>query len=147
LLGTGYLVSPGRPEELEREERAVGGMAGSGLGKALELAREATGIEPTTFIGERAFMGRALDKQLGKALKRLRAGEDPERVRRLHGWSPDPGGALAYEMSDKSAKLRPEGLEKFRRGETVTLGDLLDHPALFEAYPPSFSRPVQSLDP
>lgn len=147
LLGTGYLVSPGRPEELEREERAVGGMAGSGLGKALELAREATGIEPTTFIGERAFMGRALDKQLGKALKRLRAGEDPERVRRLHGWSPDPGGALTYEMSDKSAKLRPEGLEKFRRGETVTLGDLLDHPALFEAYPPSFSRPVQSLDP
>ena len=145
LLGGGYLTSPGLPED--RDGKAVGGLARSGIEKALELAKEATGIEPATFIGERAFMGKALKKQLEKAQRRLEAGEDPSRVRRLHGWSPDPQGVMTYEMSDKDAKFRPEGLEKFRKGETVTLGELLDHPSLFDAYPQSFSRPVESLNP
>lgn len=71
---------------------------------------------------------------LSTAEQRLAAGEDAETVRKETGWFKGKDGKWRFEISDREAKLNEA---VFANGDEfdVTLGELLDHPKLFAAYP------------
>lgn len=82
----------------------------------------------------------------GQAFRRLEAGEDPEVVRRETGWFRGDEGRMRYEISDSDAKFLwrdrltsyrfGNALASFRRDSSfVPLGELIQHEALFRAYP------------
>ncbi|QTD44551.1 PLxRFG domain-containing protein [Ottowia testudinis] len=82
---------------------------------------------------------------LTTAQERITAGEDAEAVRQDTGWHTGADGRWRFEISDHDAslKLTPEEFRTFARGDqAVSLGDLLDHPALFAAYPSLAEMPV-----
>lgn len=96
-----------------------------------------------SFAGARAATA---DKHaLVTAQDRLSAGEDAETVRRETGWFKGADGKWRYEISDKDAsmKIGRKGtpLKSFARDlvreldRPLRLSDVLDHPALFAAYP------------
>lgn len=87
---------------------------------------------------------------LNSAQQRLEAGEDAETVRKETGWYRGADGKWRFEISDKDAKLKKpfpsqgqawgDILDSQRKkpgffDKPATLGDLIDHPALFAAYP------------
>jgi hypothetical protein len=88
-----------------------------------------------SFAGQNA---KTADKfALATALERLEAGEDADAVRQGTGWHFGADGRAKFEISDRDAKLKadhfPDAAEMIGQGKTV--GDLLDHPKLFAAYP------------
>lgn len=72
---------------------------------------------------------------LENAQQRLAMGEDAETVRQETGWHVGADGRYRFEISDHDANLYGSG----NFGDTLmggdTLGDVLDHPRLFAAYP------------
>ena len=87
-----------------------------------------------SFVGQRAATADA--HALATAQERLDAGEDAESVRRDTGWFKGEDGKWRFEINDKDAKLiglRDDGDGKAHRNSD--LGEVLDHPALFAAYP------------
>lgn len=83
---------------------------------------------------------------LAMAEKRLADGEDAEKVRKETGWFKGVDGKWRFEISDADAKLKieaykgnplaPEVAQWTRENDRgPNLGDLIDHPALFAAYP------------
>ena len=97
-----------------------------------------------SFAGLRA---EAADQHaLASAQQRIESGEDAEAVRQDTGWFTGPDGKWRYEISDHEAKLKKPYPEKgqpwgdihkamMSRGVFSTVGSMLDHPALFAAYP------------
>lgn len=85
---------------------------------------------------------------------RLAAGELPEIVRRETGWFKGMDGKWRYEVSDAGAKMTDkarryveDGLDSVVAGdERLTLGDVLDHPKLYAAYPGLKDVPVYFYD-
>ena len=93
------------------------------------------------------------------ASKRLEAGESPDQVRKDTGWFRGADGKMRFEIDDSQASLKPLLPERSPSpfGETLAfgrkrkagwtfenqdvqpqdlfLGDVLDHPSLFKAYP------------
>ncbi|HWS26419.1 MAG TPA: LPD23 domain-containing protein [Xanthomonadales bacterium] len=93
-----------------------------------------------SFAGEKAQSADRLS--LDAARKRLDGGDDAELVRKDTGWSRGVDGKWRFEISDAQAHLRMQDLswgevEDLKRGNStgLPLGRLLDHPALFSAYP------------
>lgn len=98
--------------------------------------------------------------QLETAQKRLKAGESAERVRRETGWHMGVDGKWRFEIADDDAKLSINetgdtlgkamtGSQQWSAGDL--LGNLLDHPKLFAAYPSLRSmfvniRPADRMD-
>lgn len=75
-----------------------------------------------------------------EAAKMLRSGATKENVLENTGWFQGPEQAWRYEINDAPAKLRypmqdiaESGL--FTKPKLYNLGDILDHPELFKAYP------------
>ncbi|HHV49075.1 MAG TPA: hypothetical protein GXX56_08980 [Rhodocyclaceae bacterium] len=91
------------------------------------------------FAGQRA-QGADLHA-LDTAKQRIAAGENPETVRRDTGWFKGNDGKWRYEISDADAKFTgKDNLEQAAEADPyklaeLPLGDVLDHPALFAAYP------------
>jgi GNAT superfamily N-acetyltransferase len=103
-----------------------------------------------SFAGQNA---QTADKMaLSAAQDRLNAGENAETVRKETGWSKGADGKWRFEIDDSGAKLHKpwpskgqlfgdilNDMRKRRFAETgslsFTVGDVLDHPALFAAYP------------
>jgi hypothetical protein len=101
-----------------------------------------------SFAGAKAVTA---DKHLhAVAQGRLAAGEDEDLVRRDAAWFRGPDGQMRFEISDDGAKFKErifwEGrwfparfLERAHDrggdGASELLGNVLDHPALFSAYP------------
>lgn len=96
-----------------------------------------------SFAGARAATA---DKHaLVTAQDRLSAGEDAETVRRETGWHRGADGRMRFEISDKDASMKigrkATPLKSFARDlvreldRPLRLSDVLDHPALFAAYP------------
>lgn len=93
-----------------------------------------------SFLGEKA---QTADRfRLRRAQSRVDDGEDAEAVRRDTGWSRGLDGKWRCEISDASARLKMEDLswgeaEDLKRGNStgLPLGRLLEHAALFAAYP------------
>ncbi|QXN70910.1 putative methyltransferase [Bacillus phage vB_BspP_Dartukuta] len=103
-----------------------------------------------SFAGQRS--GTADHYSLGSAQQRIESGENAEAVRQDTGWHKGIDGKWRYEISDHDAKLRKPfpskgqlwggvyesvNQSKVQRGEGygISLGEILDHPALFAAYP------------
>lgn len=98
-----------------------------------------------SFAGQQAATADKL--ALATAQERLGAGEDAETVRQDTGWSRGVDGKWRFEISDEDARLAltPQEFRTFADGgRTVSLGDLLEHPALFAAYPALRDMPVGS---
>lgn len=74
---------------------------------------------------------------LEDAQQRLAAGEDAEQVRQATGWFQGVDGRWRFEIDDSAAKFQPVDtwLENAEAEGGVTLGEALDHPRLFAAYP------------
>jgi hypothetical protein len=87
------------------------------------------------FSGENS---RTADRLALSRAKEMDGIVDPAEVWKKTGWGKDKAGSWVYEISDEAAKItRKPDLNKLGHGEmlVVRLGDLLDHPLLFKAYP------------
>jgi hypothetical protein len=84
-------------------------------------------------------------RSLALAKQRLENGEDAETVRQQTGWHRAADGKWKFEIDDSDARMKGEGtfedivyrqIEAQDKGVSeITLGNVLDHPALFAAYP------------
>ncbi|MCK4871066.1 MAG: hypothetical protein KAS93_08155, partial [Gammaproteobacteria bacterium] len=73
-----------------------------------------------------------------QAEQRVDAGEDPELVRQDTGWFMAKDRMWRYEIDDSQAKFAPvNSLKEVDGVYAGTLGDLLDHQELYDAYPES----------
>lgn len=109
-----------------------------------------------SFAGRKALT--ANSNALAAAQARLFSGDDPELVRRQTGWSTGVDGQWRFEINDALARLRLDvnagtpvsgemKVRQFERPSFLSLGDLLDHPSLFSAYPQLKSYGVRFLPP
>lgn len=87
------------------------------------------------FAGEMAET--ANKRNLQRAEEMIEDGADPERVRKETGWFKGDDGKWRYEISDDQATINVDAFSPY--GDTgvyvARLGELLDHPELFAAYP------------
>lgn len=92
-----------------------------------------------SFAGERANTADTM--ALATAQQRLDAGENAEIVRQETGWHKGADGKWRFEISDADAKyIGKEAMEQAAENDPykmaeMRLEDVLDHPALFAAYP------------
>jgi Large polyvalent protein associated domain 23 len=87
------------------------------------------------FSGENS---RTADRPALSRAKQMERKVDAAEMWKKTGWEKDKAGSWVYEISDEDAKIRAmPDLKKLEPGEhaIVRLGDLLDHPFLFKAYP------------
>jgi hypothetical protein len=83
---------------------------------------------PVVFAGRTA---RTADlPELERAESMASSGEDRDDIWRSAGWGQLADSNWKFEISDHTAKLRPDA-----RAMGRTLGGVLDHPELFRAYP------------
>ncbi|WP_455233387.1 ADP-ribosyltransferase-containing protein [Geopseudomonas aromaticivorans] len=74
--------------------------------------------------------------RLAQAIAAIAAGEDAEAVRQQTGWQQGADGLWRFEIDDSAAAFTGAYYDLITgRRQAVALGALLDHPALFEAYP------------
>lgn len=122
------------------------GAPGRAAKGAAAIGAAAAGLTPeeakASFFSEAAHMSPAIRKALEAAKRAISEGASPSETWMQHGWAPDPSGKMVSELSDAGARLIPEGLERFRKGEGVFLGEILSHPELYDLYPRSASRSV-----
>jgi hypothetical protein len=95
-----------------------------------------------SFAGQQAATADTM--ALATAQQRLEAGEDAETVRQETGWFQGKDGKWRFEINDSDAKLKI-GKSRYIKIEPkkneagvwaeIKLGELLDHQALFSAYP------------
>lgn len=81
---------------------------------------------------------RTADRLALSRAKEMEGKFDAALIWKKTGWGKEKAGSWVYEVSDEDAKIKTvPGLKELPRGEAVTvqLGDLLDHPLLFKAYP------------
>lgn len=99
-----------------------------------------------SFAGEKAETADRF--ALSTAKDRITAGDDPDTVRRETGWFQwKPDNRWRFEIDDSGAKLNigvfgnlASFKDSHRQGATV--GQLLDHPKLFAAYPQLAKTPL-----
>lgn len=139
---------------------AGGDIAGLGLaalgapGKLAKAAAAAGAVmmpqdAQASFFSRMAKMSPSVEHALEQAERALQFRKADKTDTWYHyGWAPDPAGNIVSELSDENARLIPQGLRKFRNfGEDVKLGEILSHPDLFDLYPSSYNKTVQSLHP
>jgi hypothetical protein len=136
----------------------AGGLADVGLsafgipGKAAKAAAAAGALllpddAHSAIFGEAARMSPQIRSALEAAKRAIVGGAKPAETWQKYGWAPDPSGKMVSELSDASARLIPEGLEKFRRGEQMTLGEILSHPEYYDLYPSMYSTRLNPVTP
>jgi hypothetical protein len=120
------------PESWERVPLESGGFASGGnfdqpapipLGRAGSSLSGASVI-PVIYGGPNAETADQNERQ--RALKLRAQGHDWNEIWNSTGWGPTVEGKWAFDISDHDATLNA-------RGDTV--GEILNHPRLFEAYP------------
>jgi hypothetical protein len=88
--------------------------------------------------------------QLDRAKQLLADGANSNAVRQQTGWFKGVDGKWRYEIDDSGASLKAHGfgfgelLDAL--GKNLTLADVLDHPALFAAYPSIAGSSVEAID-
>lgn len=88
---------------------------------------------------------------LSTAQQRLNAGEDAETVRKETGWFIGADGKPRFEIDDSGASLKADGrtfgdvFNAIKSNGPVVLSDVIDHPALFAAYPDLASLRVRLI--
>lgn len=98
-------------------------------------AQQAAGQRLDQFAGQTAWT--ADMAALSDAEQRIADGDSPEQVRKDTGWFQGTDGRWRFEIDDSSAAFKPleDWVERAETPGRVTLRDVLDHPALFAAYP------------
>lgn len=100
------------------------------------------------------FAGRAAKTAdlaaLDEAVKMEKRGLRPETIREGTGWLRGPDGKWRFEISDHEARMLTPSEQSAKRAAPdsppdLTIGDVLHHPALFEAYPDTASIPYNRL--
>lgn len=96
------------------------------------------GLAQASFAGQTSETADAHARNTAE--EKLAAGEDPEKVRRETGWFKGRDGFWRYEINDSDStfigKDKLDEITKSRFGRTtVALSDVINHPALFAAYP------------
>jgi hypothetical protein len=89
------------------------------------------------FAGEKANVPQFMRDSLDTAKAMAAEGKDSETIRAVTGWFPGMDGKMRWEIPDEGVSLQPEWSNATR------LGDLVNHPALFEAYPELAESPVE----
>jgi hypothetical protein len=90
--------------------------------------------------------------QMRRAREYLRMGYSPENVYQMTGVFRGPDGQLRFEINDAPAQLRMEALTPGTGGyhsvpfgrNDLTVGQVLNHPELFERYPELANTPLRS---
>ncbi len=90
----------------------------------------ATTASPLITIRE-GDVGEAINVGMGAGPAML-VGVGAKGLNKASGWFKGPDGKFRYEISDEGMKLKDKD---WTFGEKVTLGDFVDHPELFKAYP------------
>ncbi|WP_075882084.1 LPD38 domain-containing protein [Vreelandella massiliensis] len=85
------------------------------------------------FAGEGAATADA--RALGSAQERIERGDDPETVRQETGWFRGPDERWRFEINDSGARYLPVANGTAGELWTESLDRVIDHPALFAAYP------------
>lgn len=98
-----------------------------------------------SFAGQQAAT--ADTYQLDTAMKSLEKGASAESVRRETGWFRGAEGKWRFEISDDEARFKVPDIAKAEQGTTYALGDMLEHPKLFAAYPELTDLQVKIVDP
>jgi hypothetical protein len=101
------------------------------------------------FGGEGA---QGVGNQMVRARDYLRMGYTPENVYQMTGVFRGPDGQLRFEINDAPAQLRTEALRQMSAGyyavpsgrDDLTVGQVLNHPELFQRYPEIANTPLQS---
>ena len=94
---------------------------------------------PKSYAGESAEIPQFMRDSLDTAKAMAAAGKTSEEIRAVTGWFPGKyDGKMRWEVPDNEAKLR----RLPAIGKKLTLEEVIDHPALFEAYPNLRNREV-----
>ena len=130
LVGVPVPKSAAKKAALETVERRHRDLLGARSSEPVELIM-------ASFAGERATSANLTARDRAKALERAR--KSPKAIWQETGWYKGPDGLWRFEIDDSNARLlvdisKLEGTEH-RREHRGTLGEILDHPALYEAYP------------
>jgi len=103
------------------------------------------------FIGGRANLAREERRDLARSMTASSRGRPREETYDSLGWFTGPDALWRKEQSDALAQLKSDALNM---GDTVslaregaTLGDILDHPALYNYYPELANVPVYTMPP
>lgn len=92
-----------------------------------ETTGESNDSKKYSFAGEKA---KTADKmKLATAKEMLEGGVDSETVRKETGWFKSYDGKWRFEINDEEIKV------SVPTSEHAKIGDIVDHPLLFEAYP------------
>jgi hypothetical protein len=105
---------------------------------ALHWALEESGM----YVGERSNLSEEMRTGLETAKAMALGGKTSEEIRAVTGWFPGIGKGnekLRYEVPDNGVKLKPG----WREARNV--GELLDHPRLFAAYPELEDAPFEFM--
>ena len=60
-------------------------------------------------------------------------------------WFEGPDGKDRYEINDEDSSLNLDHLQTLDEGGNVTVGDLLNHPELYKAYPEAKNIPIEKI--
>jgi hypothetical protein len=131
------------------DERAAISAAIKGLVDAVETKDGDDGnVILFSFAGQQSAT--ADQFQLDRAKQLLADGANSNAVRQQTGWFKGVDGKWRYEIDDSGASLKAHGfgfgelLDAL--GKNLTLADVLDHPALFAAYPSIAGSSVEAID-
>ena len=126
---------PGDIQQQAANQRALFGMVPTG---AEDVATAAVPAAKAMFLGlKKAGTPEEAEVALD-ALTRLAMGEDPATIWKQSGWAVDPIQKYPYtEISDRGMRIKPAYERDLFNGQRVKgkLGDIVDHPELFKAYP------------
>ena len=103
--------------------------------RALEIGEKEVASEPIrpSFIGEKAQMSQFMRDSLETARSMAAAGKSSEEIRAVTGWFPGLyDGKMRWELPDNEVTFTAEADSK---SPYLTIGQVIDNPALFEAYP------------
>ena len=110
---------------------------------------QSQGVPLFSFAGQQSAT--ADQFQLDRAKQLLADGANANSVRQQTGWFKKPSdGKWRYEIDDSGASLKAHGfgfgelLDAL--GKNLTLAEVLDHPALFAAYPSIARSSVEAID-
>lgn len=121
--------------DVEQADKMLGGIV-----KSTQEEFEKNNIESDKalpqFAGQKAQT--AAQDRLEAAKKMSESGEDIEKIRKETGWHKAPDGSWRFEISDKDAKINKDATKL----KETTLGNLLRHKKLYEAYPELEKLPV-----
>lgn len=91
------------------------------------------GLHDVAFAGTGA--GTADKASLSRAIEMQVEGVEPETIWGETGWFYGGDQKWRWEIPDAGAKLKTSGRAKLNAGAPLRLDEILEHPAIFEAYP------------